>query len=189
MVVYLSVLQVLAGMAKGRRLKVPKGRGVRPTTSRVKKAIFDTLGDISGLNVLDLFAGSGGLGIEALSRKAAHVTFIEKNPMVYKVIRENISLCGFLDRATLICAYYEGALKRLKKGGKRFDLIFVDPPYVSYGRKRVDDFINESAELLKDGGVVVIEHNYKIENSPDGFKRITKSFGGTQVSFFIKGDI
>lgn len=183
------MLQVLTGTAKGRRLKVPKARGVRPTTGRVKKAIFDTLGDISGLNVLDLFAGSGGLGIEALSRKAAHVTFIEKNPMVYRVIRENIFLCGFLDRATLICAHYEVALKRLKKGGKRFGLIFVDPPYVSYGRKQVADFINETAELIEDGGVIVIEHNYKIEDLPDGFKRITKPFGGTQVSFFIKGDI
>jgi 16S rRNA (guanine966-N2)-methyltransferase len=108
--------------------------------------------------------------------------------MVYRVIRENISLCGFLDRATLICAHYEGVLKRLKKNGKRFNLIFIDPPYVSYGRKRVGDFINEAAELLKDGGVVVIEHNYKIEDSPEDFKRITKPFGGTQVSFFIKGD-
>ncbi|MGE5445092.1 MAG: 16S rRNA (guanine(966)-N(2))-methyltransferase RsmD [Ignavibacteriales bacterium] len=188
MVVYLSVLRVLTGTAKGRKLKVPKGRGVRPTTSRIKKSIFDTLGDISGLNVLDLFAGSGGLGIEALSREAAHVTFIEKNPTVYRVIRGNISLCGFLDRATLIRAHYEGALKRLKKGREKFDLIFIDPPYVSYGRKQVGDFIRESAGLLEDGGVVVIEHNYKIEDSPEGFKRITKPFGGTQVSFFIKGD-
>jgi len=182
------MLQVLTGTAKGRKLKVPKGRGVRPTTSRVKKSIFDTLGDINGLNVLDLFAGSGGLGIEALSRKAAHVTFIEKNHMVFRVIRENISHCGFLEGATLICAHYEGALKRLEKSEKKFDLIFIDPPYVSYGRKEVHDFIREAAELLGDGGVVVIEHNYKIEDSLVGFKRITKPFGGTQVSFFIKGD-
>src|SRR3989337_2049770 len=104
------MLQVLTGEAKGRKLKVPKGRTVRPTTSRFK--------------VLDIFAGSGGLGIEALSQGAAHVTFIEKNPLVYRVLRENLHLCGFLDRANLICAHYEGALKRLKKSGKRFDLVF-----------------------------------------------------------------
>jgi 16S rRNA (guanine966-N2)-methyltransferase len=179
---------VLTGTAKGRKLKVPKGRGVRPTTSRVKKTIFDTLGDISGLNVLDLFAGSGGLGIEALSRKAAHVTFIEKNPMVYSVIRENISTCGFLDKATLICAHYEGGLKRLKKRRDKFDIIFIDPPYVSYRKKQVGDFIHEAAELLEYGGVIVIEHNYKIEDSLEAFKKITKPFGSTQVSFFIKGD-
>jgi 16S rRNA (guanine966-N2)-methyltransferase len=188
MVVYLSMLQVLTGTAKGRKLKVPKGRGVRPTTSRVKKSIFDTLGDISDLKVLDLFAGSGGLGIEALSREAAHVTFIEKNPMVYRVIKENVSLCGFLDKATLICAHYEGALRRLKKNGKKFALVFIDPPYISYGRKEVSDFINQVAELLEDKGVIVIEHNYRIGDSPKGFKRVTKPFGGTQVSFFIKGD-
>ncbi len=187
-VVYQSVLQVLTGTAKGRKLKVPKGRGVRPTTSRVKKAIFDTLGDISGLNVLDLFAGSGGLGIEALSREAAHVTFIEKNPMAYRVIRGNISLCGFLDRASLICAHYEGALKRLKRRGGKFHLVFIDPPYISYGRKQVGDFIDQVAELLEDGGIIVIEHNYRIEDSPNGFKRTTKSFGGTQLSLFRRGD-
>jgi len=178
------MLQVLTGKAKGRKLKVPKGKTVRPTTGRVKKTIFDVLGDVSGLRVLDLFAGSGGLGIEALSREAAHVTFIEKNPFVYRVLRENISLCGFLDRAALICAHYEGVLKRLKKSGKKFDLVFIDPPYMSYGRKRVSDFINEVAEILEDVGVIVIEHNYRVEDTPTGFKRTTRNFGGTQLSFF-----
>ncbi|HXG30935.1 MAG TPA: 16S rRNA (guanine(966)-N(2))-methyltransferase RsmD [Thermodesulfobacteriota bacterium] len=182
------MLRVLTGKVKGRRLKVPKGQTVRPTTSRVKKTIFDMLGDISGLRVLDLFAGSGSLGIEALSRGASHVTFIEKNPFVYRVLKENLSLCGFLDRATLICAHYEGALKRLKKGGKRFDLVFIDPPYISYGRKRVSDFINEAAEVLEDEGIIVIEHNYRIEDIPTGFKRTTRSFGGTQLSFFRRDD-
>lgn len=182
------MLHVLTGSAKGRKLKVPKGRGVRPTTSRVKKAVFDTLGDISGLEVLDLFAGSGGLGIEALSRGAAHVTFIEKDPAVYKVLKENLSLCGFLTRATLVRTHYEGAINKLKKEGRKFDLILIDPPYVSYGRKRVDDFIHQVSEILEDDGVIVIEHNYRVESSPDGFRRTTKPFGGNQVSFFVRGN-
>jgi 16S rRNA (guanine(966)-N(2))-methyltransferase RsmD len=183
------MLQVLTGKAKGRRLKVPKGRTIRPTTSRVKKAIFDTLGNISGFKVLDVFAGSGGLGIEALSRGAVHVTFIEKNPIVYKVLRENINLCGFLDRTNLICAHYEGALKKLKKNDKKFDLIFIDPPYILYRRKEVDDFISQLSELLEENGTVVIEHNYRIEEgSLEGFKRTTKPFGGTQLSLFKRGD-
>ncbi len=181
------MLQVLTGKAKGRRLKVPKGRTIRPTTSRVKKAIFDTLWDISGFKVLDIFAGSGGLGIEALSRGADHVTFIEKNPLVYKVLRENINRCGFLDKTNLICAHYEGALKRLKKSGKKFDLIFIDPPYILYGKKQVGDFINQLFELLERDGTIVIEHNYRIEDSVEGFKRTTKPFGGTQLSLFRRG--
>ncbi len=181
------MLQVLTGEAKGRKLKVPKGRTVRPTTSRVKKAIFDTLGDISGFKVLDIFAGSGGLGIEALSQGAAHVTFIEKNPLVYTVLRENIKLCGFLDRTNLICSHYEGALKRLKKSGKRFDLIFIDPPYILYKRKLVGDFILQLEGLLEIDGTIVIEHDYRIKDSLKGFKRITKPFGGTQLSLFRKG--
>jgi 16S rRNA (guanine(966)-N(2))-methyltransferase RsmD len=182
------MLQVLTGTAKGRKLKVPKGKAVRPTTSRVKKTIFDTLGNISGLKVLDLFAGSGGLGIEALSRGATHTTFVEKDPTVYKTLKENVLLSGFPDRATLICARYEVAINRLKKRGEKFNLIFIDPPYILYERKEVSDFICETSELLQDGGVIVIEHNRKIENTPNGFKRITKPFGGTQLSFFIRGD-
>jgi 16S rRNA (guanine(966)-N(2))-methyltransferase RsmD len=182
------MLHVLTGKAKGRRLKVPKGKSVRPTTGRVKKTIFDMLGDIKGLKVLDLFAGSGSLGIEALSRDVAHVTFVEKDPSVCRVLKENITLCGFIDRADLICSYYEGALKRLKKGGQKFDLVFIDPPYISYGTKEVSDFIDDVAELLEENGVIVIEHNYKLEGSPDRFERITKPFGGTQLSFFRRGD-
>lgn len=182
------MLQVLTGTAKGRKLKVPKGKTVRPTTSRIKKSIFDTLGDISGLKVLDIFAGSGSLGIESLSRKAAHVTFIEKNPLVFKILRENISLCGFLDRATLIFAHYEGALKKLQKRGGKFDLIFIDPPYILYGKQQVNHFINGVSELLEKEGVIVIEHNYKIDEAPITFIRTTKPFGGTQVSFFRRGE-
>ncbi len=181
------MLQVLTGTAKGKRLKVPRGNVVRPPTSRIKKSIFDTLGDISGFKVLDIFAGSGSLGIESLSRDALHVTFIEKNPLVYKALRGNISLCGFNDRATLVPYHYEAALKKLQKRGERFNLIFIDPPYILYGKQLVDDFINRASEMLEDGGVIVIEHNYKIENTPAGFLRITKPFGGTHVSFFRRG--
>lgn len=179
------MLHVLTGTAKGRKLKVPKGREIRPTTGRVKKAIFDTLGDISGIEALDIFAGSGGLGIEALSRGAAHVTFIEKN--FCKLLVENVSLCGFFDRAALICAHYEEAIKRLRSGGEKFGLILIDPPYISYESKRVDDFVYQVSELLEDDGVIVIEHNYRMQNSLDGFVRKTKPFGGNQVSFFTRG--
>ncbi len=180
------MLQVLTGSQKGRKLKVPKGSKVRPPTSRVKKSIFDRLGDISGLRVLDVFSGSGSLGIEALSRDAEHVTFIEKDPAAYKVLSENLKTCGFLGSAELICSDYESALKKLKSGGESYELVFVDPPYELYKSKEVSDFVEKAGELLVELGILIIEHDHKIEDSPEGFSRFTKPFGGTHVSYFTK---
>lgn len=180
------MLQVLTGSQKGRKLKVPKGRKIRPTTSRVKKSIFDRLGDIGGLRVLDIFAGSGGLGIEASSRNVGHVTFIEKDPSVFKILSENLTKCGFLKSSTLICSDYEHALRRLKRQNESYDLIFVDPPYDLYNTKEVSDFVLNAGELLPESGLLVIEHDHKIEGTPAGFSRFTKPFGGTHVSYFTK---
>ena len=180
------MLQVLTGSRKGRKLKVPKGRSVRPPTSRVKKSIFDRLGDISGLRVLDVFSGSGSLGIEALSRGVERVTFIEKDPSTFKVLTENLKTCGFLDSAELICSDYEAALKKLKSRGESYELVFVDPPYELYKTKEVSDFVEKAGELLAKLGILIIEHDHKIEDSPAGFSRFTKPFGGTHVSYFTK---
>lgn len=182
------MLRVLTGTAKGRRLKVPKGQKIRPMTSRVKKSVFDTLGDISGVSVLDIFAGSGGIGIEALSRGADHVTVIEKDSSVFKIIIENYNHCGFMDKASLLCSDYKDALSVLRRKGEVFELIFIDPPYKLYGELEVGDFIEDVSELLDDEGVIVIEHDYKIEDTPKGFHRTTRSFGGTHVSYFRKGE-
>jgi 16S rRNA (guanine966-N2)-methyltransferase len=182
------MLRVLTGTAKGRNLKVPKGQKIRPMTSRVKKSVFDTLGDISEMKVLDIFAGSGGLGIESISRGAAHVTAIEKDPLVFKIIKENYEHCGFTDKASLICFDYKVALAKLRSKNEVFDLIFIDPPYKLYSTLEVKDFILDVEELLDDDGVIVIEHNYKTEDTPPGFARVTKPFGETQVSYFRKGE-
>ncbi len=180
------MLQVLTGSQKGRKLKVPKGSKVRPPTSRVKKSIFDRLGDISGLRVLDVFSGSGSLGIESLSRDTGHVTFIEKDPAAFKVLTENLTLCGFLGSAELLCSDYENALRKLKRHNESYDLIFVDPPYELYKTMKVSDFVENAGELLRELGILIIEHDHKIEDSPAGFSRFTKPFGGTHVSYFTK---
>lgn len=182
------MLRVLTGTAKGRKLKVPKGQKIRPMTSRVKKSVFDTLGDIQGVRVLDIFAGSGGIGIESLSRRADSVVVVEKDPAVFKIIKENYEHCGFMDKAELICSDYKGALSKLSRGSEVFDLIFIDPPYKLYTELQVKDFIDDVSELLDVDGVIVIEHDHKIEDTPPGFQRITKSFGGTHVSYFRKGE-
>ncbi|HET7290731.1 MAG TPA: 16S rRNA (guanine(966)-N(2))-methyltransferase RsmD [Thermodesulfobacteriota bacterium] len=182
------MLHVLTGSHKGRKLKVPKGQKIRPTTSRVKKSIFDRLGDISGLRVLDIFAGSGGLGIESLSRGASHVTFIEKDASVFKILIQNIADCGLREKATLICAGYEQALKSLSRDKEGFDIIFMDPPYKLYETLKVGDFIESAAPLLNREGLIVIEHDHKISDTPPGFTRFTKPFGGTHLSFFRRSD-
>ncbi len=186
-VLYQPVLQVLTGSKKGRRLKVPHGRTIRPTTSRIKKSIFDTLGDIRDLRVLDIFAGSGGLGIESLSRGAAHVTFVEKNPFVLRLLRENVESCGFIHKSTFICDDYGRAVKNLIKKGSKFDFIFIDPPYSLYASKGVIDFINLVCECLGDNSVVIIEHEQHLKGLAEGFSTITRAFGGTKVSYFRKG--
>jgi len=182
------MLQVLTGSVKGRKLKVPKGQKIRPMTSRVKKSVFDTLGDISGVSVLDIFAGSGAIGIESLSCGADHVTVIEKDPLVFKIIKENYEHCGFVDKASLLCSDYKDALSMLRRKREVFELIFIDPPYRLYGELEVKDFVDDVSELLHDDGVIVIEHDHKIEDTPPGFQRSTKPFGGTHVSYFRKGE-
>lgn len=178
------MLQVLTGAIKGRKLKVPKGRAIRPTTSRIKKSMFDTLGDLHGSRVLDIFAGSGGLGIESLSRGASHVTFIEKGPGVFKLLRDNVASCGFLDKADIICDDYEHATKKLGKEGSKFDVVFIDPPYKLYEKKEVLDFVSLVTNCVDYGSIIIIEHERHLTSEAKGFSRVTRSFGGTKVSYF-----
>ena len=182
------MLRVLTESIKGKKLKVPKGQKIRPMTSRVKKSVFDTLGDISETKVLDVFAGSGGIGIEALSCGASHVTVIENDPSVLKITKENYEHCGSTDKADFMCFDYKTALSKLRKNKEIFDLIFIDPPYKLYRDLEVGDFIEDVADLLHEDGVIVIEHDHKIDCTLPGFPRVTKPFGGTHVSYFRKGE-
>lgn len=182
------MLHVLTGKAGGRKLKVPKGNIVRPTTSRVKTSMFDTLGNIEGLRALDIFSGSGTLGIESLSRGANSATFVEKNPKVYKILLENIETCGFQDCCEPICGSHTYAITRLINEGEKFDLIFVDPPYPIYPKTTISDLVELVSDLIEESGTIVIKHNYKDERSPQGFVKRTKSYGETRVSFFQRGN-
>ena len=122
--------RIIAGEARGRRLKVPKGTHVRPTTDRVRESVFAALGslvDLAGMTVLDAFAGSGALGLEALSRGAAHATFVERHRPTLAVLRANVASLGFDDRARVV----GGDLLRwlATAGPEPFDVAFCDPPY------------------------------------------------------------
>lgn len=121
-------MRVITGSARGRRLKELEGLETRPTTGKVKEALFSAIQfDIEGRRVLDLFAGTGQLGIEALSRGAECAVFVERRRDALQVIRENLEACGMTDKARVV----NGDAMSYLKSGEKFDLIFLDPPYAS----------------------------------------------------------
>lgn len=165
-------MRLIAGEAKGRRLNVPRGLRVRPSGARLRESAFGILDHrdaISGARVLDLFAGIGALGLEALSRGAAHLVAVEKERDVARVLAENVEHCGFRGRVDVHVEPAADALERMAPGGTVFDLVLVDPPY----RKGLvpgvlDDLLR--LELLAPGGRVLIEHpRDEAVDPPDGY--------------------
>jgi len=122
-------VRIVAGEFKGRRLRAPRGMRTRPTADRVREALFSMLGDLSGARVLDLYAGTGALGIEALSRGAASALFVERDPRAAAAIEENLRSLGLDDPV-----HRQDALRFLTRGEGTFDLVFCDPPYDSVPR-------------------------------------------------------
>ena len=180
-------MRVIGGNAKGRRLKVPKGQAVRPTSDRVKEALFNILPhDLSGIRLLDLFAGTGNVSIEAISRGAAEVILIDSSEKSGKVIRENLRSVGFTDRANVRIAPVSRALRLLARRGESFDMIFLDPPYQRNWVKVCLEAI-AGGNLLRASGIVVVEHSAreqpKAEYGPLVLKDQRK-YGDTWLSFF-----
>ena len=182
-------MRIIAGTAKGIRLKTPKGMNTRPTADRVKESVFGILAaNVVDAEVLDLFAGTGNLGLEALSRGAASATLVDKNIQSIKIIMENAILTD-LARAAVICREdVMTALRRLQASAKSFDLIFCDPPYNLGLAPKVLSWL-DATEVLRDGGIFVLEHS-RHEKLPEGLKRIvayrSEFYGETVVSFFMK---
>lgn len=144
-------MRVITGISRGRRLKTPEGMDIRPTTDNVKESIFNIIQfDIEGRRVLDLFAGTGQLGIECLSRGAASAVFIDQSRDAVAIIRENLKTCGL--GGTVL---QQESLSFLRSCGK-FDLIFVDPPYDSDMYNTVLETINQ-VDILSDGGIIICE--------------------------------
>lgn len=152
-------MRIVGGEHGGRRIVAPRGRGVRPTRDRVREAIFDVLHDrVRGARVLDLFAGSGALGLEALSRGAAHATFCDAAARPVQAIRDNARRLGFPPPAVRVLLMPAlQAIRRLAGERAHFDVVFVDPPYESL---LYDETLLALAieGLVAPGGVVVVEH-------------------------------
>ena len=180
-------MRVIGGNARGRHLKVPRGQTLRPTAARVKEALFNILPhDLSGTKVLDLFAGTGNLSIEALSRGAAAATLVDRSAASGKAIQENLYRLGLNDRTRLWIMPVSRALRLLGRRGETFDLIFLDPPYDCDWIGRTARLIGQGG-LLQRSGVLIAEHSRreKVEPMYDSLALYDqRRYGGTLLSFF-----
>ena len=177
-------MRVLTGQSKGKNLKVPHGKNLRPTTARIKKSMFDILGrQVDGATALDLFSGSGNLGIEALSRGAKFCAFVEKNPSAAKIISLNLRSCGYVERSRILNFDFRKALSILSSEGCEFDIVFIDPPYEFYVRNEPQELACEVQRVVGDEGVLVIEHPSKNVFRPQEFDVRTRKYGGVSLSF------
>jgi 16S rRNA (guanine966-N2)-methyltransferase len=182
-------MRVIAGSARGRRLSSVPGSSVRPTADRVKEALFSMLAsrfDLAGAEVLDLYAGSGGLGIEALSRGAASVTFVERVAAARRVLAANLERCGLGARGRVLAAPVETALRELGRRGARFDGVLLDPPY---GRDLAAAGLAALAalDLTRPGAWVAAEHHVDDPLADTyGPLRLTvgKRYGKTALALF-----
>jgi len=156
-------MRVIAGKCKGRPLKAVPGMSTRPTTDKIKESIFNIIGPyFDGGQGLDLFGGSGGLGLEALSRGLDKVIFVDRDRKAVEVIRQNIAFCGFEKQSEVFCNDANRALKALIKRGLKFTHIFLDPPYKLKELEAIISVI-EQAQLLSVNGIIVAEHGGDIE--------------------------
>jgi 16S rRNA (guanine(966)-N(2))-methyltransferase RsmD len=147
-------MRIIAGELKGRRLDSPGWEGLRPTSDRLRETLFNVLGPaVRGAQVLDGYAGTGAVGLEALSRGAAGVTFVESDPRAVRLIEANLRRCAVADRHAIIRARFADAVPRV--ASRAFDIIFLDPPY---GAAFLDSALRTAAPLVAPGARLVVEH-------------------------------
>lgn len=163
-------MRVIAGTLKGRKLDAPAWEGLRPTSDKLRGTIFNVLAPrIAGASVLDGYAGTGAVGIEALSRGASLVTFVERDPRALGLIAANLARCGVEDRYAIIRAGFADAARRL--AGRTFDIVFVDPPY---GEGELRPALEAAAPLVAAGGILAIEHARR-DPAPEAAGVLTKT--------------
>ena len=170
-------MRIIAGTHRGHRIAAPKGRETRPTSDRVRENAFNLIGPVDGAEVLDLFAGSGAMGLEALSRGAAHATFVESDRDAARTIDANLDKLGF--RATVLRM---DAVRALQQERRRYDLVLCDPPY-DYDAARL---IPHLAGLLTDDGLLVWETSSR-EPAPEvpGLReRTSRTYGSARLTLY-----
>jgi 16S rRNA (guanine(966)-N(2))-methyltransferase RsmD len=164
-------MRIIAGAFKGRTLRGPTGDGVRPTSDRLRETLFNVLrGDVEQARVLDGFAGTGALGLEALSRGASHVTFVDRDRRALAVLHQNVEACGAGNACAIIRDDFTGLSARHRDLG-RFTLALLDPPY---DYRDLDATLAEAERLLAPGGLVVLEHSRRRE-TPAALAGLTRT--------------
>jgi 16S rRNA (guanine966-N2)-methyltransferase len=178
-------MRITGGEAKGKQIYIQKGSLIRPTADRVRESFFNIISAIAGKSFLDLFAGSGIVGLEALSRGATPVVFIEKNARVAAALKKNVESMGFELQAEVITAPVMKALRSLVSGGRKFDIIFADPPYNKGMTEEIFGFIDPE-KLMTEDAVIVIQHSLKEAIGQTDSVSLTdqRKYGDTVLSFF-----
>lgn len=179
-------MRILGGLVKGRR-RAKKQEGFRPTSSKVREALFDIIRDkIKGLSFVDLYAGTGSVGLEALSRGADKAIFVEPSVSRIRAIKENAERFGFHERAVVVKGRAYEFLREASNEKQSFDIFFLDPPYYSDEIMKTLPMIGEG-RLLNEGGVVIVEHFFK-KKLPDvaGKLKILKNYryGDTMLTLY-----
>lgn len=179
-------MRIIAGELRSRKLAFPRSKKTRPMTDRAKETLFNILGDtVQGARVLDLFAGSGSLGLEALSRGAERVVFVERGAWAHRSLLDNVKSLGLEKRASLIRQDIFRALKDLSRRGETFSLIFLDPPYNKGLVKKILNLLDRSAIVTPLTQLIV--HRSRQEKLPETFERLRvireKPIGQACLSF------
>lgn len=182
-------MRVITGLAKGRRLKMPPGGQTRPAMDRVKASLFSILGGrVPGCRFLDLFAGSGSLGVEAISRGAAWATFVDKSPLCARTINENLEMTGFSDRSKVWCCDCVRFLKNSKD--QPYDIVCIDPPYFKGLLDPVLDLVTDCG-IFHDQTLFIVERQKRddlhLGLRPQLVQTDERFFGTTILTFFQKG--
>ena len=180
-------MRVISGELRGRKLEKLEGMEIRPTTDRVKESLFNMLGaKLYDCALLDLFAGTGGIGIEAYSRGAAQVVFIDESTKSIKVLKNNLDKLNISDKVEIYNTDYLNAINKLAKGNRKFDIIFIDPPYLKgFAQNALVDI--ENNKVLNEDGIIIVEHDIK-DKMPEDIGKLNlmrqKKYGNTMLSFY-----
>jgi 16S rRNA (guanine966-N2)-methyltransferase len=180
------MIRIISGIYKGRRLKLVPSPSVRPMQDKVKGALFSIVADrLKGSICLDGFAGTGSVGLEALSRGAERCVFVDEFYPSVKVIRQNVAKCGAEEKAVVLHREFNRAVIDLAKKGVRFDIVFLDPPYRLLEERNPLRVIRKRG-ILKPGGLIVLRHYFKIKPKLGDFKLERKvALGDDVLALFV----
>jgi 16S rRNA (guanine966-N2)-methyltransferase len=172
------LVRIISGSRKGHTIHAPLGRSTRPTSDRVRENLFNIVGPVDGASVLDLYAGSGALGLEALSRGAAHAVFVERDADAVRTIERNLDKLGL--RATVL---RQDAVAMLASETRKYDLVLVDPPYDMYTDVQ-PQLARHLPSVVTEGGVVVVETDARTQPELPLDERTSRKYGSVRVTVY-----